>query len=125
MGLLKTLINVYIAGAYNSPENSSYTKLNECNIKDALRDQLSKFSPNDMVFIGGDFNSRIGTQTGFIIENDKDLNYLPLDYELDTITSVGNNQETSVNECEQQLLDLCIETKLRTTAEREETFKGT
>ena len=25
-------------------------------------DKLSKFSPNDMVFIGGDFNSRIGTQ---------------------------------------------------------------
>ena len=25
-------------------------------------DKLSKFSPNGMVFIAGDFNSRIGTQ---------------------------------------------------------------
>ena len=64
-----------------------------------------------MVFVGSDFNSRIGTQNDFIIENEKDLNYLPQDYELDTIRSVRNNQDTSVNG--QQLLDLCIETKLK------------
>ena len=64
-----------------------------------------------MVFVGSDFNSRIGTQNDFITENEKDLNYLPQDYELDTIRSVRNNQDTSVNG--QQLLDLCIETKLK------------
>ena len=37
-GLLKTSINVYIADVYNSSKNSSYTKRNECNIKDTLRD---------------------------------------------------------------------------------------
>ena len=56
-GLLKTSINVYIADVYNSSKNSSYTKRNECNIK---------FSPNNMVFMGGDFNSRISTQNDFI-----------------------------------------------------------
>ena len=65
-----------------------------------------------MVFVGSDFNSRIGTQNDFITESEKDLNYLPQDYELDTIRSVRNNQDTSVNEYRQQLLDLCIETKL-------------
>ena len=65
-----------------------------------------------MVFVGGDFNSRIGTQNDFIIENEKDLNYLPQDHELGTIRSVRNNQDTSVNEYGQQLLDLCIKTKL-------------
>ena len=64
-----------------------------------------------MVFVGSDFNSRIGTQNDFIIENEKDLNYLPQGYELDTIRSVRNNQDTSVNG--QQLLDLYIETKLK------------
>ena len=49
----------------------------------------------------------------FITENEKDLNYLPQDYEFDSIRSVRNNQDTSVNECGQQLLDLCIRTKLR------------
>ena len=63
-----------------------------------------------MIFVGGNFNSRIGTQNDFIIENEKDLNYLPQDYELDTIRSVRNNQNTSVSEYGQQLLDLFIET---------------
>ena len=112
-GLIKTPMNVCIAGVYNSPKNSSYTKHNEYNITYTPRDQLSKFSPSDMVFVGGDLNKRIGTQNDFIVENKKDLNYLPQDYELDTIRSVRNNQDTSVNEYGQQLLDLCIETKLR------------
>ena len=106
-------MNVYIAGVYNNLKNSSYTKRNECNIAGILRDQLSKFSPNEMVFIGGNFNSKIGTQNDFIIENEKDLNYLPLVYELDTVRSVRNYQDTSVDEHGQQFLDLCNETKLR------------
>ena len=111
-------MTVYIPGVYNSPKNSSYTKHNERNIIDTLRDQLSKFSPNDMVFVGDDFNIRIGTQNDFIIENENDLNYLPQDYELDTIRSVRNNQNTSVSEYGQQLLDLFIETKLRILNDR-------
>ena len=82
--------------------------------QDTLRDKLSKFSPNDMIFVGGEFNSRIGTQNDFITENEKDLNYLPQDYELDSIRLVRNNLDPSVNEHGQQLLDLCTETKLRT-----------
>ena len=66
-----------------------------------------------MVFIRGGFNSRIGTQNKFITKHEKDLNYLPTYCESDTIRSVRNNQDTSVNEYEQQLLDLSIETKLR------------
>ena len=85
-------MNVYIAGVCNSPKNSSYTKCNdECNIIRTVRDQLSKFSRKDIFFIRGDFNSRIGTQNDFIIEHEKDPNYLPQDYELDTIRSVRNN----------------------------------
>ena len=79
-------------------KNASYTKHNKCNIIDILHDQLSKFSPNNMVFIGGDFNSRIGTQNDFIIGHKKDLNYLPQEYELDTVKLVRNIQEMSVNE---------------------------
>ena len=44
-----------------------------------------------MIFVGGDFNSRTGTQNDFIIENKEGLNYLPQDYELDTIRLVRNN----------------------------------
>lgn len=50
---------------------------------DTLRDSLLKFSTNDIVFIGGDFNSKIEIENDFITENEKDLNYLPQNYELD------------------------------------------
>ena len=66
-----------------------------------------------MVLIGAGFNCRIGTQNDFIIENEKGLRYLPQDYELNTVRSVRNNQDTSVNEFGQHLLDLCTEAKLR------------
>ena len=41
------------------------------------------------------------------------MNCVSRDYELDTMRSIRNNQDTPVNEYGQQLLDLCIETKLR------------
>ena len=34
---------VYIAGAYNSPKNSSFTKNKDCNVIDTLKQQLAKF----------------------------------------------------------------------------------
>lgn len=113
MGLSRTPRNIYVAGVYNSPKNSSKRKRNECNITGTLRDQLSKFSSTEMVFRGGDFNIRIGIQNDFMIENEKDLNYLPQDYELNTIRSVRNNGDTSVNEYGQYFLDLCTEAKSR------------
>ena len=51
-----------------------------------------------MVFIGGDFNSKIEIENDFIIGHKKDLNYLPQEYELDTVKLVRNIQDTSLNE---------------------------
>ena len=101
-GYLHTDREVYLAGVYNSPKHSNYTKENNCNVVDILREQLSKFSSAGIIFIGGDFNSRVGTPDDFIIESENDLGYLPQD-----------NQDISINEYGQQLLDLCIAAKLR------------
>ena len=89
MELLKTSKNVYITCVCNNPKNSNYVKRSKCK-KDTLRVQLSKFSFTDMVFIGGDFNSKTRTQNDFIIENKKVLSYVLQRYELDTIRSVSN-----------------------------------
>lgn len=93
MELFKTLMNLYIAVVYSGTKNSSYTKGNKCNIIDTLRDQLSKFSLNDIVFIGGKLSSKTGTQK---IENQKDLNFLPQHYELDNL--IGQKQSEQFNE---------------------------
>ena len=104
---------VYLAGIYNSPKHSNYTKENNCNVTDILREQLSKFSSSDIIFIGGDFNSRVRSQDDFIIESENDLDYLPQDYEIDSITSLRNNQDISMNGYGQYLLDLCTGARLR------------
>ena len=66
-----------------------------------------------MVFTRGDFNSKIGIWNDFTTENKKNLNYLPQGYEVDTIQSVRNNQNTSVNEYTHDLFNVCPETRLR------------
>ena len=91
----------------------NYTKENNCNVIDTLREQLSQFYSSEIIFIGGDFNSRGRTRDDFIIESENELDYLPQDCEIDSITSIRKNQDISINEYGQQLLDLCIASKLR------------
>ena len=91
----------------NIPKHSNYTKEDNCNVIDILREQLSKFSSSDIIFIGGEFNSRVRTGNDFIIESENDLDYLPKD-EIDSITSIRNNQDISINKYGQQLLELRI-----------------
>ena len=43
----------------------------------------------------------------------KNLAYLSQNYEIDSLTSVRKNQDISINEYGQQLLDLYIASKLR------------
>ena len=83
--------NTYIVCTYNSPKNSTYTKGNECNVLQLIMEQLDKFSELDLTIIGGDFNGKIGTKADFIVE-DKDLDFLPEGYELDTFTKRRNNE---------------------------------
>ena len=61
---------VYQAGVYNSPKHLNDTKENNCNVTDILKKQLSKFSSSDIIFIGGEFNSRMGSQNDFFIESE-------------------------------------------------------
>ena len=39
---------VYLAGIYNSPNHSNYTKENNCNVIDIIRERLSKFSSSEL-----------------------------------------------------------------------------
>ena len=67
---------------------------------------------SDIIFIE-DFNSRVETRDDFIIESKNNLDYLLQDYEIESITSIRNNQNISINDYGQQLLDLFIAAKLR------------
>ena len=66
----------------------------------------------DLIFIGGDFNIRVGAEPDFVTENINDLHFSPGGYELDIVNSSKNNQDISVNKYGQQLIDLSIASKL-------------
>ena len=55
----------------------------------------------------------MGSQDCFNIESENDLDYLPQDYEIDSITLIRNNQDILINQYGQQLLHFCIAVKLR------------
>ena len=54
---------------------------------------------------GSAFKVSVGTKNYILNENEKNLNYFPQHYELNPIRWVRKNQNTSVNECGQHLLD--------------------
>ena len=60
---------------------------------------------SDLVLIGGDFNSRTGTLSDFVIEDERDLPFLPENYELDTHLTRRNNEDISINRFGEQLID--------------------
>ena len=105
--------NPFIACVYNNPKNSRYSKFYDSNVIDRLEQQLKKFCSSDLILIGGDFNSRTGTEPDYITEDTRDLRFLSADYELDTFTVSKNNEDVSINYFGQQLLKLCVSAKLR------------
>ena len=110
---LKNKSNTHIAYVYNSSKNLTYAKENECNVLQFIEEQLVKFSESNQIIIGGNFNSRIVTKADFIVEDRKDLDFLPEGYELDTFTTHRNNEDVSLNSFGEQLIQLCIASKLR------------
>ena len=89
----------------------THTKKDDFNALHILRQQLTKLLL-DLIFIGGDFNIRVGAEPDFVTENINDLHFSPEGYELDIDNSSKNNQDISVNKYGQQLIDLSIASKL-------------
>ena len=54
-----------------------------------------------------------GTKLDFLVEGRKDLDFLPEGYELDTFTTDRNNEDVSLNNYEEQLIQLLIASKLK------------
>ena len=79
----------------------------------AYSKKIAKFSESGYIIIEGDVNSRIGTKTEVIDKDRKDLNFLPEGYELNTFMTYRNNEGVSLNSYGEQLIQLCIASKLR------------
>ena len=107
--------NINVGFVYHSPINSSYTKRQTQDFYNELQDKLTTFPRNEYTIIGGDFNARSGTLKDFISESEADKAFLNLsdEYEIDKITSSRNNQDIHINSYGENLIDLCISTRMR------------
>ena len=90
---------------------SVFDKTNE----NTISIKIGKNSSNNKskIIIAGDFINIIGTKADFIVEDRKDLDFLPEGYELDTVATHRNNENVSLNSYGEQLIQLSIASKLR------------
>ena len=94
----------------------TYTKENNCNVLEVLEKQLAKFSESDLIIIEGYFTIRTGTKVDFIVDNRKDLDFLPEGYELDIFTTHRDKEDDSLNSYGEQLIQLSIAFRLEQNA---------
>ena len=74
--------------------------------------QLAKFSEPDQILIRGESDGRVGTKADSITQDRKNLDFLREGYELDTFTTHRNNEEVSINNNGEKLIQLCIASNL-------------
>ena len=94
--------DIYIAVTYARPntfrpDNNFYT---------TLENEIIKHSAKGKVILLGDLNARIGEGDDFSIDQITDNIPLPITYSFDT-ASPRQNQDTTINACGRQLLELC------------------
>ena len=98
-----------IAGVYNSPKNSTYTKKDDFNALDILWQQLTKFLSSDLMVYRGRFQQYSWNWTRFCNWQWKWPSLFTRRMRIRRIhDSSRNNKDLSVNEYGQQLIDLCI-----------------
>ena len=108
--------DLYICIIYISPEYSSYSKRQDGDIFLNLEKDIAYFSLRGSVILTGDFNARTGLKIDFV--NDVLSNHVPVpfDYPYDVTTCRRNNQDSSVNNCNnygESLLKICREARMR------------
>ena len=104
--------DLYLCAVYIPPHNSVHGDDDFIN----LEAEISKFGTLGNISLIGDFNARIGTAPDFNMGELNDSNILedilPSDYENDTYLK-RNNEDKMVNSQGQNLLDLCVSSRLR------------
>jgi hypothetical protein len=113
--LFHTDNDMYLAMAYISPANSTYTKQLNYNPFDIIEDEIAKYSSKGQVVLMGDLNSRTSTVTDFI-ESDN-ANHIPMSFSFTENCKyvARSSQDTKISTCSfgKQLIDLCISASLK------------
>ena len=111
-GLLNTNRDTYLATVYISPNRSNIHNNRMYDIFDTLEDEISIYSRQGEVIIGGDFNARIGDLKDYIA-GDYQIDSLPENYDFDHPFHRNNMDLGSPSPFGKNLIDLCINSKVR------------
>ncbi|XP_078659029.1 uncharacterized protein LOC144904189 [Branchiostoma floridae x Branchiostoma belcheri] len=106
--------DIYLASVYISPKGSTVHSNRTYEIFDILEEEIAYFNDLGEILVGGDFNARVGTIPDYI-ENDTpiDMQTLPINYDFDHPLSRNNMDDGQPNVFGKNLIDLCINSKLR------------
>jgi exonuclease III len=110
--------DLYVCAAYIPPEKSKYLKLrNEQDILVQIADDIANYSEQGHVLLMGDLNGRTGVMKDYI-SDDSDTFNTPntIPYQVDQ--DIGDrlsqdDQPQSVNPRGKQIIDLCVQSRLR------------
>jgi len=81
---------------------------------DVLEDEISHYSNLGEILVGGDLNARVGTLPDYITDDTPiDSQTLPVNYDFDHPLPRANMDEGPVNVFGKNLIDLCINSKVR------------
>jgi exonuclease III len=104
--------DVYMCAVYIPPENSQYLKDKE-DLLECISNDTVKYSKKGYVILAGDFNARTGNLLDHIT-NDSDK-YMPQQdiHDIDLNMGSRNSQDKTVNTRGRELMQFCIESRLR------------
>ncbi|CAG2210414.1 unnamed protein product [Mytilus edulis] len=106
--------DLYLCAVYIPPVNSTHYE----NDYTQLEKEISTYSNKGQIALIGDFNSRTSSHPDFIENDDPDLfnihsqNILPQNYDVDQFLK-RNNQDKILNAQGNNLLELCLSSRLR------------
>ncbi|CAG2236161.1 unnamed protein product [Mytilus edulis] len=107
--------DLYLCAVYIPPVNSTHYE----NDYTQLEKEISTYSNKGQIALIGDFNSRTSSHPDFIENDDPDLfnihsqNILPQNYDVDQFLKRRNNQDKILNAQGNNLLELCLSSRLR------------
>ena len=104
---------MYICFLYIPPKNSTFTQKNGDDFKVLVNSAWKYSSVGDLLVIG-DFNARTGRAADFIT-SDSDADYATYDtqYSPDLKCDIRNSEDEIICSRGRDLLDLCIQSKMR------------
>lgn len=105
--------DIFLCFVYNPPPDSTYLMKLNIDILSLIEEDVSKFSDHGDIILAGDFNARVGIEPDFICNDCEDPSTNFINYSPDITISSRNSEDKTILPRGRNLLELCIQSKLR------------